>query len=197
VRAVTLLSLIALRAWLPSTASAGEPEPSAAVRERDAHAQFELGRAHFKLGEYDLAIRAFEAGYTIAKLPLFLYNIAQSARLAGHAAQAIDYYRRYLEAAPDAPERAAIELHVAALTKQLESLVRPAATPAIPALAAAQPLASTRPPTPTKRIRRGVWVGVSVGATLAVAAGLAIGLTLGLPQSAPTTRLGNYLPYSQ
>jgi tetratricopeptide (TPR) repeat protein len=163
--------------------------------ERRARAQFDIGRAHFRLGEYDQAIAAFERGYGLAPLPLFLYNIAQAQRLSGRFEAAVENYRKYRDAAPDGPERANADRYIFELTEQLKGLTQsrpPAAAPvANPAVVAAPP-----PAPPPHRSRRRLWIGLGVTAAVLVAAGAATGLAIGLTRaSAPSTALGNYCPF--
>jgi tetratricopeptide (TPR) repeat protein len=110
------------------TAAAGAEELSQPERDARAHAWFERGRASFKLGYFAAAVEEFEQGYKYLPHPLFIYNIAQSARRAGQVQKALDSYRAYLKVRPDAPERKECEQRIA----ELEKL----ATPPPPKLAA-------------------------------------------------------------
>src|SRR5438309_6560286 len=79
--------------------AAGAQEPAALSpqeAEQRSRVHFKLGEGHLQLKEYDEAIREFEIGYRYKPLPLFLYNIAQVAALAGQRDKALDYYERYL-----------------------------------------------------------------------------------------------------
>lgn len=67
------------------------------------------GLTQFKSGHYDEAIAAFQASYALSPLPPLLFNAAQAYRLQGHCEEALTHYRRYLEAAPEARNRAAAE----------------------------------------------------------------------------------------
>jgi tetratricopeptide (TPR) repeat protein len=111
------MRLVAALALLLSVAQAEELTP--AERQARAHAWFERGRASFKLGDFTAAVREFEEGYKFAAQPLFLYNIAQSARRAGLPQKAVDNYRAYLLVRPDAPERKECEQRIAELEKAL------------------------------------------------------------------------------
>src|SRR5438067_946059 len=95
----------------------GAEELSPAERDARAHAWFERGRASFKLGYFAAAVEEFEQGYKYLPHPLFVYNIAQSARRAGQVQKALDSYRAYLKARPDAPERKECEQRIAELEK--------------------------------------------------------------------------------
>ena len=95
------MRVLILVALLAPVAQAEEVAP--AERDARAHAWFERGRASFKLGYFAAAVEEFEQGYKYLPHPLFVYNIAQSARRAGQVQKALDSYRAYLKARPDAP----------------------------------------------------------------------------------------------
>jgi hypothetical protein len=66
---------------------------------------FDRGMAAFALFHYDEAITEFEAGFREKPSSEYVYNIAVAHQLAGHKDQAVQYYLRYLELVPDAPNR--------------------------------------------------------------------------------------------
>jgi tetratricopeptide (TPR) repeat protein len=119
---------------------------SAAERTERARAHFERGKAHFNLGEYEQAILEFEAGYREKPQPLFLYDIAESARKAGQREKALRMYRRYLLEKPDATERPQIEKHVVELAQEQKEAPLP--TPPAPEPSSA-PAPESTPPPPT------------------------------------------------
>src|SRR5580700_1793322 len=67
------------------------------------------GLAAFNSGHYPQAIELFEKGYAASALPGFLFNIALAYRRLGDCPRALEYYRRFLTASPDAPNRKKIE----------------------------------------------------------------------------------------
>jgi hypothetical protein len=169
-------------------------ESAQAARERQSRSYFAIGASHYSLGEYEEAIAAFQAGYRSKPLPLFLFNIAQSARKAGKPELAVDYYRQYLEREPlvSAPQRAEAQLELERLQKRLAA--QPPAPPvrsvAEPAVAAPSVVAiSTPAPAPRVRSGRGWIWGVVAGVVVAGAA-VGVGLGLGLQPSAPHPSLG-------
>ena len=97
------------------TAAAGED--AARARARD---YFRAGRAHQEAGDFDLAIAEYEAGHALVRLPEFLFNIAQCHRAKGAKAKAVEYYRRYLAAAPEGRGAADARIHIVELTGQIE-----------------------------------------------------------------------------
>ncbi|MES1207184.1 MAG: hypothetical protein ABUS79_14705, partial [Pseudomonadota bacterium] len=97
------------------------------------------------LEKYPSAIGEYEPAYLSKPDASFLFNIAQCHRLMGHAAEAIKFYRRFLnDAAPGAPSRAIAEKHI----RDLEESSRATTTepPAAAAPAPVTPLPPAAPP---------------------------------------------------
>jgi len=112
-----------------AAAAAAQPAARPPCGVRQARAQFELGQAHLKLNDYLQAMADFEAGYACLPMPIFLYDIAQMARLSGQRAKALDFYRAYLAAEPHARERVAVERWIATLSKSTRSRSEAASRP--------------------------------------------------------------------
>ena len=125
-----------------------------------------------------------------------LYNIAQAYRLNDQPAEAIRYYRRYLQRAPEARNRDYVERKVADLEKLIEErrktaanvspppppttpqpttvappLAPPVTTTPAPPVVTAPPLA---PPPPPPSSHTGTVVGIAMIGAGAVAGGLAV-----------------------
>src|SRR6185312_4437562 len=64
----------------------------------EARAHYKEGLALFNEGRFVAARAAFEAGYQLQPLPLFLFNAAQAARRADDAAGALALYRKFVAA---------------------------------------------------------------------------------------------------
>jgi len=127
----------------------------------EARAHYEEGTKAFNLGEYPRAVTEFKAAYNAKPDPLLLYNIAQSFRLGGDAAQALFFYRSFLRNMPATPNRKEVEGRIRTLEKQVEKQEKqverqgersgddPKRDPLSPAgTPAAAPLPSTMPPPP-------------------------------------------------
>ncbi|MHB1844324.1 MAG: hypothetical protein ACYCWW_05755 [Deltaproteobacteria bacterium] len=164
---------------------------------------FNEGTVAYDAGHFEVALRDYEAAYRAAPLAGLLFNIAQCQRQLGHWKEAEDGYRLYLEALPDAKNRAQTEAYLAEVKARLPK-VKPAPPPAVvrapapvaplPAtdapIAARSPALALSPPVPraqpelvteaTAGVPPGVrWVGIGGAAALvAGAACLAIGLGL-------------------
>jgi hypothetical protein len=120
---------------------------SASARAEDktaARDHWERGTKFYDLGKYDDAIREFEAAYEAKSDPAFLYNLAQSHRLAGHNGDALRFYRTYLRYAPKAPNRADIEERI----KELEKIAAEHPAPEPVPTAPPQPLPVETNPSP-------------------------------------------------
>jgi tetratricopeptide (TPR) repeat protein len=125
-------------------ARAGDPRTEAA-REHSRQ-----GDAYYKLEKYTNAIGEYEQAYLSKPDPSFLFNIAQCHRLMGHGAEAVKFYRRFLNDAPaSSPSRAVAEKHIRDLEESAKATAsEPPATPApITPLPSANPPAAAPPPT--------------------------------------------------
>ena len=89
--------------------------PSTDELTAEAQRFFERGVAMFRRRRYDAALAAFTAAYRFAPLPEVVYNLAVASERTEHFADAVDFYREYLRARPDDPDRANIEATIRAL----------------------------------------------------------------------------------
>lgn len=85
---------------------------------QEARVFFERGVAMFRRRRYDAALQAFTAAYNFARLPEVVYNLAVASERTGHLQDAIDYYREYLRARPDGPDRRIVERQIAELRER-------------------------------------------------------------------------------
>jgi tetratricopeptide (TPR) repeat protein len=76
------------------------------------------GKRAFEAGEYEIAIRKYEAAQRIKPAPGLLFNLAQSHRFAGHSETAASYFRNYLLTRPDPAQARAIAMVVERLQAQ-------------------------------------------------------------------------------
>jgi tetratricopeptide (TPR) repeat protein len=118
---------------------------------------YERAQRAFDIAKYADAIDEYAKVYEIGGNPAMLFNIAQAHRLNNQLPEASRFYRRYLQRAPNAPNRADVEQKIAEIEKIIErggdgrgAAAAPiAATPA-PAAAplSAAPPATTSAPAP-------------------------------------------------
>ena len=132
--------------------------PSDAQRLRAARTHYENAISHYNLDEIEAALEEFREAYRFKPDPSFLFNIAQCYRKLGQRDAAIDFYRKYVRASPDATNRAEAERRIAELKAQGEAAAAapvgdspPAGAPvavAAPIDLAASPPASSSPVAP-------------------------------------------------
>jgi tetratricopeptide (TPR) repeat protein len=181
--------VVLLAAWL----SAGRPARAADPRTESARQHSAQGDAYYKLEKYSNAIGEYEQAYLAKPDPSFLYNIAQCHRLMGQSAEALNFYRRFLRDAPNAPNREVAEKHIKDLEEASHASLEPPPVAAAPPVVAAPPAiaapsavapppapepaasAAPPPPSPSPATNPGVATG---GSTLA--------LTAPPPATAPT-----------
>jgi tetratricopeptide (TPR) repeat protein len=126
--------------------SAGQPARAADPRTESAREHSAQGDAYYKLEKYNNAIGEYEQAYLAKADPSFLYNIAQCHRLMGQNAEAIKFYRRFLNDAPNAPNRSVAEKHIKDLEEASPVELPPVAAPLPAPTPAAPPTTPTAPP---------------------------------------------------
>jgi tetratricopeptide (TPR) repeat protein len=91
----TSLFVAALLVAVPIASVAQPADKTKAAKE-----YVDAGQAAQNGGDYDTAIQLYSKAYELVPHPLMLFNMAQAHRLAGRSAEALDLYRRYVEADP-------------------------------------------------------------------------------------------------
>ena len=94
--------------------------PPTEAQKKEAKAHFEQGRSYYDNGAYDDALREYQAAYKLMPTPPFLFNIAQCYRLKGDKQNAVDYYQKFLDKAPDSPVADEARDYIAKLKLQME-----------------------------------------------------------------------------
>src|SRR5580698_2109861 len=105
--------LAALIAWGAGTAHADGRD--------DARKHFQAGKRHHDAGEWDAALDDYLHAYQLDPSPAFLFDIGQVYRLKGARDKALDYYQRYLEAAPHAQGSEEARAFAAKLKAELDA----------------------------------------------------------------------------
>jgi tetratricopeptide (TPR) repeat protein len=173
--------------------AAADPDPKDA---KDTRAADAAGRAHFQRGQrlttqgdHAGAYREFEAGYAATGRPLFLFNMAESARAMGDADKARDNYQAFLQLDPTSALAATAKARLADLPPPAGKpapgdagavpLLPPSATP--PVSGTATPSSAGQPLPPLVAQDRGghdpiwhKWPFWAVVAGTAVAAGVVV-----------------------
>jgi hypothetical protein len=99
---------------LALAAAPGLTQPRDNPLERARH-HMELGQDAFSHGRFAEAAEAFVNAFTASPFAAFLYNAALAHEKGGDKAKAVEFYRRYLEADPKAPDLAEVEIKIRAL----------------------------------------------------------------------------------
>jgi tetratricopeptide (TPR) repeat protein len=110
-------ALLDLQARQSQTLKVG-PEARAALGE-EARTFFQRGVKLYRAGQYAAAAAAFTAVLQMSKAPELHYNLALASERLGAPLDALDHYRAYLDALPQANDRVAVEQHIAELRAQL------------------------------------------------------------------------------
>lgn len=103
--------------------------------DREARALFDAGSVAFGEGRYESAIRHFENAYALSPRPGMLFNLATTYDRLHRETEALDHFRRYLEAIPNASNRDEAEARIRALEASAASA--PATSPPVDAVARA------------------------------------------------------------
>jgi Flp pilus assembly protein TadD len=101
---------------LPVGAAAAEDRPAIDRPTIDgaseARALSDQGMAHFKRGDYDRAIAAFQRSYELSPAPALLFDLAQAYRRKGDCAEAVALFRRFALLDPGAAQRSNVSARV-------------------------------------------------------------------------------------
>jgi hypothetical protein len=150
---MTLDQPFRLLAALVLLVAAAVPARAASASDDEARAAFEHATAQFALHHFADAAQAYEKAFELRPDPALLYNAAQSHRLAGNNARALELYQSLLRLYGDRlRNRAEVIEHIQKLNVALDAEHRaPRATPvtSAPPPATPPPAATSRPATTT------------------------------------------------
>ncbi|HEY5925491.1 MAG TPA: tetratricopeptide repeat protein [Kofleriaceae bacterium] len=158
-----------------------------------AKARFKQGKAYQDVGQYERAAAEYKAAYELDRRPEMLFNVAQAYRLAAKKQDALDYFKRYLDAQPSGAGADEARKHVAALTMELEEEKRAQQAQPVEPPPVEKPLPVEPPPpvatvetrnSPTLRIAGLATAGAGVIA-------LAVGVKFGLDARADADAISN------
>jgi tetratricopeptide (TPR) repeat protein len=91
------------------------PEEQRHALGEEARAFFERGTKLYAGGHYKAAAAAFTAALQLSDAPELHYNLAVTSERLGETADALDHYRAYLDALPEAPDRSEVLARLDAL----------------------------------------------------------------------------------
>ena len=86
----------------------------------EAKAHYIKAKKAFEKGDHETALAEYQSAYRLMPLPGFLFNIGQCYRNLKRPHQAVDAFRRYLKAKPDARNRDAVEVLIAELDAEID-----------------------------------------------------------------------------
>lgn len=112
----TVIALLLLAGPLQA-AAAERKRPTPAQNE--ARKEYERGAQLYRSGQYEEAIAAFRKAYAAQPHPALLFNIGQAQEKLGELEPALESYRGYLQAAPEAQDRGAVETAIASLEQRI------------------------------------------------------------------------------
>jgi Tetratricopeptide repeat len=114
-------------------------------QKQEIHQHYDRATRAYDLGKYQEAVDEYQKVYEIDGDPVMLYNIAQAYRLNEQPQDAIHFYRRYLQRAPEARNREDVERKIAGQEKVIDEKRKAAA-------AVQPPPVPTPPPSPKPRM---------------------------------------------
>jgi hypothetical protein len=145
---LTFPALAVLSIAAPRGAGAAELTPQQKLEMKQ---MYERATRAYDVAKYAEAIEYYQKAYEIGGDPPMLYNIAQSYRLNDQPADAVRFYRRYLQRAPSARNKDDVERKIAELEKAIEERHKAQAAPPPPPspVTPVTPASPTPPPPPT------------------------------------------------
>jgi tetratricopeptide (TPR) repeat protein len=96
------------------------PAAYADDNENAAKVHYEAGRRAYNLGDYDLAIDEWKAGYKLFGAADFLFNVAQAYRQKKDYEQAVFFFQAYLREKPNAANVGEVQALLTEMTKLAE-----------------------------------------------------------------------------
>ncbi|MBL8601733.1 MAG: tetratricopeptide repeat protein [Myxococcales bacterium] len=133
-----------------------------------ARERYNAGREAYGRGDFSTAASNFERAYALSRRPMLLYHIGNAYNNLHRWEQARSSYRRYLDAVPQASDRAEVEARL----RIIETEIANAATPHTQVVVVERPVERVEPARPW---RTAFWVGVGL-TTVATAGTVAVGL---------------------
>ena len=108
-------------------ATAAHAQPADALKK--AQAAFDQAQLDYLQGKYDEAAKGFEEAYAARPFPQFLYNVGAAHHMKGKKAsdveaysKAVEYYRKYLAADPQAADKPKVEKAIGVLEAEISRI---------------------------------------------------------------------------
>jgi hypothetical protein len=148
------------RADEPPPAAPPPPIPTTPEQFETSRKEYDEGARAYEHGQYDEALRHFEAAQHAAPSPEFWYNIGRCHERLGRWAEAATAYERYLAGKPTVEDAVQIRERISDLRLRAHEAARLTQAPALPP-----------PPAPPPRHPLRVPALILLGVTVALAAG--------------------------
>lgn len=101
--------------------AAASPQDSLTDEQKQARAHYLEGKERYAKGDFDGAIEAWEKAYKLAPNPALHFNVARAHEQAGHVAEAVERYKRYISESQDASDRPSVEATIGRLQEMLDA----------------------------------------------------------------------------
>src|SRR5450432_3513724 len=143
-----VLAVLLLGAGLGSMGTQARAAEITPQQKQEMKTLYERATRAYDVGKYNEAIEEYQKAYEIGGDPPMLYNIAQAYRLNDQPGEAVRFYRRYLQRAPNARNKDDVERKIAEQEKIVEDRrkAQAAVTPPPP------PAGVTTAPPPTPAV---------------------------------------------
>jgi tetratricopeptide (TPR) repeat protein len=125
-RRVWVASLVVAAGLLGPLVSRCQALELSPEQKQEMRQHYDRASRAYDIGKFSEAIDEYQKVYEIGGNSAMLYNIAQSYRLSNQIPEALRFYRRYLERAPEAANRDDVERKIADLEKSLDERRRAA-----------------------------------------------------------------------
>jgi hypothetical protein len=123
---VLFVVLVAICAFaIPPSVSRAQPADAL----KKAQAAFDQAQIDYLAGKFDEAAKGFEEAFNARQFPQFLYNVGACHHMKGKQSsdvaqyqQAVDFYKRYLTADPQAGDKAKVEKAIGVLEAEIKRI---------------------------------------------------------------------------
>ncbi len=165
---------VVIACLLAATPDASAPDPHVVGKQL-----FEQASAEYDQGRFADALKDFASAYEADPIPGFLFNLGQCHRELGNWQLAAQFYRRYLEAKPDAKNADTARTLLATVESKArqETEVRAPVERPVVVVVQSAPEAAVTAAAP-RHSRAGAWALFGGGAACAVAGGILGALAL-------------------
>jgi tetratricopeptide (TPR) repeat protein len=127
-KGVMMILAVLMAAAIPvarAKAGNGDSSGTPTLETAAARSLSDRGLDYFKRGKFDQAIAAFQSSYELSPVSALLFNLAQANRKKGDCRAALNLFRRFAVADPEAAQQAQVSVRI----DDMEACVRRSAAP--------------------------------------------------------------------